>query len=196
MSSKSTVFYNRFSFLYPVVDVFLSPQKRLLTREINKMPHGQLLDVGVGNGSHLKYYKRHNITGIDTSLEMLNKARSSNNNRVELIEMNGEDLSFYSGSFDYVVLSHVIAVVDDPEQLLLEVYRVLRPGGYLFILNHFTPKNWIRHIDQGFDYCARLLHFRSIFRQKDLKALSKLELKSEISTSISGYFKLLIFLKK
>jgi phosphatidylethanolamine/phosphatidyl-N-methylethanolamine N-methyltransferase len=196
MSSKSTVFYNRFSFLYPVVDVFLSPQKRLLTREINKLPHGKLLDVGVGNGSHLKYYKRHNITGIDTSLEMLNKARSSNNNRVELIEMNGEDLSFSSGSFDYVVLSHVIAVVDDPEQLLLEVYRVLRPGGHVFILNHFTPNNWIRHIDQGFDYCARLLHFRSIFHQKDLKALLKLELKSEISTSISGYFKLLIFLKK
>ncbi len=61
--------------LYPLVDVFLQPQKKRLFGEINRAPHGRLLEIGVGNGSHLKYYHRHEITGIDNSESMLARAR-------------------------------------------------------------------------------------------------------------------------
>src|SRR5690349_9476198 len=114
MSRQTRSFYNRFAVFYPLVDLFLRPQKARLLQEINRVQEGSLLDVGVGNGAHLPQYKRHHITGIDTSVGMLRIASKRNCSRVLLLQMNGEALSFGDGQFDYVVLSHVMAVVDNP----------------------------------------------------------------------------------
>lgn len=51
MSIKTESFYNRFSLFYPLIDVFLRPQKRVLFKEINRLDIGQLLEIGVGNGA-------------------------------------------------------------------------------------------------------------------------------------------------
>jgi phosphatidylethanolamine/phosphatidyl-N-methylethanolamine N-methyltransferase len=75
MSRQSDSFYNKFSFLYPLVDVFLKPQKKVLFNEINRLPEGSLLEIGVGNGAHFQLYKKHQIIGIDTSAAMLEIAR-------------------------------------------------------------------------------------------------------------------------
>jgi phosphatidylethanolamine/phosphatidyl-N-methylethanolamine N-methyltransferase len=150
VSIPTQSFYNTFSLFYPLVDIFLRPQKKVLCKEVNQVPDGNLLEVGVGNGSHLQQYKKHRIIGIDTSAAMLKIAGKRNPTHVQLLEMNGEELLFPNGQFDYVVLSHVIAVVDNPEKLLEEAFRVLRPNGQMFILNHFTPNNWLKYVDQGF----------------------------------------------
>jgi phosphatidylethanolamine/phosphatidyl-N-methylethanolamine N-methyltransferase len=196
MSDQTERFYNTFSFFYPMVDLFLRPQKRLLHDEINKLASGELLDIGVGNGAHLHYYNTHRITGIDTSSTMLAIAARKNKSNVTLLQMDGEALAFHDNSFDYVVLSHVIAVVDHPEQLLAEVRRVLRPNGKLFILNHFTPDNPLRHVDRSFQLVARRLHFRAFFHTHDLEALSKLLLLKEVTFGPFSYFKLLIYQKQ
>lgn len=195
MSKQTSAFYNRFSVFYPLVDMMLKPQKRRLVNEVNSLPEGTLLEIGVGNGSHLGWYKRHRVTGIDTSAAMLEKARSHCPGNTVLIEMDGEALSFGNQAFDYVVLSHVIAVVDNPEQLLLEVHRVLKPQGRVFILNHFTPGNWLRHIDRAFAMFAKLLRFRSFFRLQDLGAICRFSLEQEIDLGIASYFKLMIYRK-
>ena len=193
MSKQTDKFYNRFSVFYPLVDLFLKPQKRKLFQEINKLPFGHVLEIGVGNGKHLHLYKTHKVTGIDTSLQMLEVARKQNNNNIELLQMNGESLSFPDQAFDYVILSHVIAVVDNPEKLLEETYRVLKPGGKIFILNHFTPNNWLRHIDNSFQIVSKILHFNSVFYINKLIAIKKFTLVKEISFGRLSYFKLLIY---
>lgn len=71
MSRATESFYNSFSFFYPLVDVFLKRQKKVLFDAINSMPDGKLLEIGVGNGAHLKLYQKHQITAIDTSAGML-----------------------------------------------------------------------------------------------------------------------------
>jgi phosphatidylethanolamine/phosphatidyl-N-methylethanolamine N-methyltransferase len=188
-------FYNRFYFLYPVVDVFLKPQKCRLLQEINALPCGHLLEIGVGNGSHLNLYQSHRITAIDTSLKMLETARKHQYANVELLQMDGERLLFPDQTFDYVVLSHVIAVVNNPEKLLEETYRVLKPNGQIFILNHFTPQNWLRHIDSSFQLVSKLFHFNSIFHVNRLVAIRKFTLLREIGFGQLSYFKLLIYAK-
>lgn len=188
-------FYNKISLLYPLVDIFLMPQKRILIKEVNALPSGKLLEVGVGNGSHLHLYRSHKVTGIDTSQKMLERAGKSKCESMKLIQMNGEDLSFPSGAFDYVVLSHVIAVVDDPEKLLEEAYRVLKPNGKVFILNHFTPLNWLRHCDSFFKRFSKIFHFRSVFHIRDVEAIKKFTLLKEHSFGHLSYFKLLIYCK-
>jgi phosphatidylethanolamine/phosphatidyl-N-methylethanolamine N-methyltransferase len=193
--NTSDKFYDRLAFLYPVVDLFLIPQKRIFFRKINEYPSGELLEIGVGNGQHLKYYRTHKITAVDTSEQMLRKARAQAGADVVLLQMNGEALSFPDQAFDYVVLSHVITVVNDPEQLLKEVHRVLKPFGKIFILNHFTPNNWLGIIDRLFLRISKWFHFKSVFQTTSLRTLEKFTLLREFGAGIFSYFKILIYEK-
>ncbi|WP_293310496.1 class I SAM-dependent methyltransferase [Pedobacter sp. UBA5917] len=193
--SAQTNFYNRFSFLYPLVDVFLKPQKKKFFNEINQLPHGNLLEIGVGNGSHFYLYKNHKITGIEISTSMLNIARKNQTDNIELFQMNGEKLDFKDNIFDYVILSHVIAVADDPEKLLTQCLRVLKPNGKLFILNHFTPDNFLKYVDRIFNFCSKWLHLKSLFYIKDIKVTDQFKLEKEIVLKPFSYFRILIFAK-
>lgn len=195
MTKSSNSFYNTFSRLYPIIDVFLKPQKRILFEEINGLPSGELLEIGVGNGKHLSLYKTHKIIGIDTSKSMLNIARNQELEGVELLEMSGENLLFKDHSFDYIILSHVIAVVNNPNTLLEESYRVLKPNGKVYILNHFTPNNWLRYIDMSFQMISKLFHFKSFFRIDSLTSIQKFTLLKTVSVDKLSYFKLLIYSK-
>jgi len=195
MSLHTDNFYNRFSFLYPLVDLVLTAQKKRLFREVNAMPAGKLLEIGTGNGSHFKWYQTHTITGIDSSVKMLKTAAGHLNKNITLLQMDAASLSFPCHSFDYIILSHVIAVVDDPEKVLEEACRVLKPGGKIFILNHFTPANWLGYTDRFFNFFARRLHFRSVFYADKLTALKKFTLVKEINFGWHAYFKLLIYSK-
>lgn len=55
----------------------------------------------------------------------------------------GDDLPFKDATLDYVVSAHVIEHFFDPVKALREWYRVIRPGGYIFII---AP-----HRDRTFD---------------------------------------------
>ncbi len=195
MNTQSEKFYNRWTFLYPIVDLFLRPQKRIFFNTINSYPHGQLLEIGVGNGAHFKYYNRHKIIGIDTSTSMVTKAQKRTKDNIEVVQMNGENLSFQNETFDYVILSHVLAVVEDPENLLKEVYRVLKPDGKIFILNHFTPNNWLGYVDKIFGGVSRIFHFKSVFHISDLRQIEKFKILRSFNAGPFSYFKILIYEK-
>jgi len=160
------------------------------------LPDGNLLEIGVGNGAYFHRYKKHKIIAIDTSKTMIEIARKRNNPTVKLIQMDGKELRFNNEQFDYVVLSHVIAVVDDPEKLFEEVRRVLKPEGKVLILNHFTPNSWLKYVDRAFAAFSKVFHFKSVFYIDEINAIKKFTLLKEISFSSLSYFKLLIYQKK
>jgi phosphatidylethanolamine/phosphatidyl-N-methylethanolamine N-methyltransferase len=195
MNNASEKFYDRLSFLYPVIDLFLMPQKQKFFGLINSYPQGRVLEIGVGNGNHLKYYPSHQITGIDTSENMLTQARKYQKDNIQLLKMNGEALSFPNEAFDYIILSHVIAVVDDPEKVLEEVYRVLKPCGKVFILNHFTPDNWLKYLDRCVAGISKFFHFKSVFQMASLRKIEKFKLLSAFPADPFSYFKILIYEK-
>lgn len=195
MSNQTEAFYNKFSFFYPLVDVFLKAQKNMLFKEINILPEGKVLDIGVGNGTHLRKYKKHKVVGIDTSASMLKIARKQNSPNIELVQMDGTALLYDNACFDYVVLAHVIAVVDDSEKLMEEVLRVLKSGGKVYILNHFTPDNWLRYVDKAFNVASGLFHFKSVFYLHDIATFRKFILLKEIPLGAVSYFKLLVYQK-
>lgn len=177
-----------------MVDWFLQPQKERLFNEINLQPKGNFLEIGIGNGSHLAKYQNHHITGIDTSKGMLNLAEKRKKTGTKLLLMSGESLDFENAQFDYVVLSHVLAVVDDPDKVLEECSRVLKPNGKLFILNHFTPNNALKYIDYMFNYFSKFLYFKSSFHLSQFSKLNEFELEKEINFVFS-YFKLIVYRK-
>jgi phosphatidylethanolamine/phosphatidyl-N-methylethanolamine N-methyltransferase len=102
-----------------------------------------VLDVGTGTGLSLPYFRPDlTITGIDISEDMLARAaqraeRKKLANIAGLHVMDAGDLQFADGAFDSVLATFVMSVVPNPTQVLQEIARVTRPGGRIFLFNHF-----------------------------------------------------------
>lgn len=104
---------------------------------------GSVLELGVGTGLALRHYGPGvTVTGVDYSAEMLDKARAKVaaeglRNVAALLRMDARSLEFGDASFDHVACMHVISVVPEPERVMAEIARVVRPGGTVVIVNHF-----------------------------------------------------------
>ncbi|MGZ8217280.1 class I SAM-dependent methyltransferase [Methylomagnum sp.] len=115
----------------------------------NKRP-GKVLEVGVGTGISLSYYrKEHEVHGIDISPDMLRLAerrvgRQKLSHVSSLSIMDARELEYEDQSFDAVVAAYVMSVVPEPQRVMREIERVLKPGGDVVIVNHFAAEKGFR----------------------------------------------------
>ena len=58
---------------------------------------------------------------------------------VQFVEADAEDLPFDSNGFDCVTIGFGLRNVTDKDKALREMYRVLRPGGQLLVLEFSKP---------------------------------------------------------
>jgi ubiquinone/menaquinone biosynthesis C-methylase UbiE len=86
---------------------------------------------------HARYRCR--IIGLDQSADMLRAARDRNGTFAGLVRGRAERLPFPDASFDHVTFTYLLRYVDDPPATLLELARVLRPGGHLATLEFSVP---------------------------------------------------------
>ncbi len=93
---------------------------------------GRLLDVGFGNGGYLKIASEMgwNAEGIDFDPKAVEVARARGLN---VSCGSAAELSGPSETYDVITLSHVIEHVHDPIALLRDLYRLLKPGGCLWL---------------------------------------------------------------
>jgi ubiquinone/menaquinone biosynthesis C-methylase UbiE len=107
---------------------------------------GDVLEVAVGTGLNLALYPAEaRLTGVDLSPEMLAQARSRSaaiGRPIELKEADVAALPFGDDSFDTVVSTLAMCVVPDDRAGILEMRRVLRPGGRLLLLDHIGSSWW------------------------------------------------------
>lgn len=126
---------------------------RLVLRRIDRAishfnirPTDRVLDMGIGTGNSLGYYRQGGkITGIDLSGGMLKICKDKINeggfSDVHVCQANALNLPFADDTFDHVFISHVISVVSDPVRLVREAQRVAKPAARVVILNHFQSTN-------------------------------------------------------
>ncbi|MCX5660668.1 MAG: methyltransferase domain-containing protein [Planctomycetota bacterium] len=110
--------------------------------QLRLRPGDRVLDMGVGTGSALGFYPKNvTIVGLDLSAGMLAKAadkcREQGLTHCQLLRGDALNPPFAPGSFDHVVITHVISVVSDPHRLLSLAARLVKPGGRIVVLNHF-----------------------------------------------------------
>tara|TARA_R110002096_G_scaffold353021_5_gene546319 strand:- start:4730 stop:5338 length:609 start_codon:yes stop_codon:yes gene_type:complete len=194
-SSSNQIFYNRIAPFYRLIDCFLRKHKSHLITELNASPSGDLLCMGVGFGKELKALQKHRIVGIDHSEKMLAKAKKYNPN-IELVCMKAEQTSFENESFDYIIMAHLLATDNQSEKIITEAKRLLKKDGKLFILNHFTPNNFLRYFDILFSPFSSLFHFQSVFYLASLPLKNTFKIDSNQPIGAWNYYRLLTLSKQ
>lgn len=131
-------------------DIFYNPYYIIRSRlykavenNVERM-HGSLLDFGCGSKpyehlfAHVTDYK-----GVDFK----GGGNNYKNTKID-VYYDGTTLPFDDGKFDNALATEVMEHVFNPEQILSELNRVLKPGGKLLIT---CPFNWPEH-EQPWDY--------------------------------------------
>jgi len=130
-------------------------ESRLLARYA--LPAGaRLLDLGCGSGEFVRrragaFPGAESITGVDVLPAMLRAAEAlcgatagsgaagavgaAPRPRLLFEEGDATGLRFPDGHFDFVALRHLTQLLPDPEAVLAECRRVLRPGGWLHVVS-------------------------------------------------------------
>lgn len=159
-----------------------------------------VLEIGVGSGSHAQLLATHagSFRGIDisdyavrsTSERMLRFSLKANIDRME-----AERLSFEDEAFDFVWSWGVIHHTSDPERVLSEMCRVLRPGGYAVTMvyhrnfwNYYVAGGLFHGVFKGDLFKTKSLH-KTVQRTTD-GAIARFYTISEWTEMIQKYFAL------
>jgi len=133
---------------------------------VSRLPrdHGHVLDVATGTGLVAAELVRRGfrVTGVDQSPEMLAGARRRFGGSVELVEAAVESLPFPDGAFDHLTFTYLLRYVGDPGATLVELARVVRPGGVVASLEFGVPRGvarpaWELYVRAGLPLAGRVL---------------------------------------
>lgn len=191
--------YRLFSGSYDVVfgPVF-HPGRKAAVGIANDRPGQRLLEVGVGTGLSLPYFRPDaRVIGIDISAEMLEKAKRRVERRqldqvAGLYVMDAEHLDFPDNSFDAVLALYVASVVPSPARFAAEMRRVCAPGGTIVLVNHFTSDNWLlRGFEKRLARLARHIGFHADFPLDQFRRDSGLAIREMRPSNLFGYWRLL-----
>ena len=161
----------------------LNIDKRWRRKTVQCMPQTHhVLDVAIGTADltieMLKRGKAEQVTGLDLSEQMMaigkmKVERKKWNDKVSFIYGNAQQMPFDDASFDGVTCAYGCRNFSDLDAGLKEMYRVLKPGGQVTILEFSYPKN--RLIRFVYDlYFSHILPFVGRIVSRDKTAYSYL----------------------
>jgi SAM-dependent methyltransferase len=119
-------------------------ERALLDMLVGEGPIGRLLDIGTGTGRVLELLAPHSeqSVGLDVDHDMLALARASlGEAQLSRAAVRHGDLHrppFEAGSFDVAVMHHVLHLLDEPGEAIVDAARLLRPGGRLLVADFAT----------------------------------------------------------
>ncbi|MBC7960745.1 MAG: class I SAM-dependent methyltransferase [Vallitaleaceae bacterium] len=159
-----------------------------------------VLDVGCGAGGKTIFYGTHKVKAI-YGLEILGKYKEEAEklakekgleNLFTFICEDASKMHFSDGFFDAIIMNDAMEHVDHPEAVLAECYRVLKPGGRLYL--NFPPYNhpYGAHLSDvmGFPWIHRFFSEKTLIEvYKDLvkdKPDGKERIEFRISQDASG----------
>lgn len=100
-------------------------------------PQARVLDAGCGESTYRSYFEDHSYVGIDTTVGNSNWDYSQLDTQADATA-----LPFRNACFDAVINIVVLEHTPDPQRVLCEIVRVLKPGGRLLLI---APQQWEVH---------------------------------------------------
>ena len=199
--------YDRWAPVYDIVFGAVFERGRDAAIEAAEKIGGRILEVGVGTGIALPHYSKNcRLTGIDISEQMLRKAHErvtefDLSNVEGLYVMDAERLTFPDNSFDVVVAQYVVSTAPNPEAVLDEFARVLKPGGEIIVVTRVGAEAGLRRtLEHWFQPAVRKLGWRTEFSferyAKWVARTSGIRLIERRSMPPLGHFSLIRFAKE
>ena len=130
----------------------------------------QVVDIGCGRGAVLVLAAQRLETGRAVGVDLWTHDQSGNSadatrrnmlaagvaDRVELQTADMTDLPLPSAAFDVVLSNVAVHNCDDPTRAIVEMQRVLRPGGRLLVADLRKTKSYQHQLEQlGFEQISR-----------------------------------------
>jgi ubiquinone/menaquinone biosynthesis C-methylase UbiE len=172
-----------------------------MTAKLENLDAGQILDVATGGGNFLKYLidtvsNYSEATGIDTKEAAASPFLKTfeQNPKVHYLTMAAEKMDFLDSSFDTVSISNSLHHLEDPERILREMLRVLKPSGTLIINEMYRDCNQtpaqqthvlLHHWWAAVDRTQNVIHKETFTRQELVDfaahlALEQIEVEDQI----------------
>jgi demethylmenaquinone methyltransferase/2-methoxy-6-polyprenyl-1,4-benzoquinol methylase len=140
--------------------------RRFLVSRVEAAPNDAVLDVATGTGAvalELIRQRKCSVVGLDQSAEMLAIARRRLPEQVRLVQGEADSLPFDAATFDALTFTYLFRYVDDPGATLLELARVVRPGGTIAGLEFGIPPSraarglWHLYVRYGLPAAGRII---------------------------------------
>lgn len=182
-----TAMFNRIAPKYDLLNRVLSLGidtiwRKKAIKQLNSDEHKKILDVATGTADMCieinKQLETEEIIGLDISSEMVNYGnkklkRKNLDSRIKLEVGDSENLRFEDAYFDATTVAFGVRNFGDLEKGLSEMFRILRPGGKIVILEFSRPR--VFPFKQLFNFYFRyLLPMIGKYSSKDKKAYSYL----------------------
>jgi ubiquinone/menaquinone biosynthesis C-methylase UbiE len=155
-----SIFNNPFYFIRKGLNTAIKQQATAL--------NGHLLDFGCGSKPYEEYFKHcTSYTGLDIEV-------SGHSHQHEKIDVfyDGKTIPFPDNHFDAVFSTEVLEHIFNPDTILKEIYRVMKPGAHLLLTCPFTwpeheiPYDYARYSSFGLKSLAEKNGFELVNQEK------------------------------
>jgi len=180
---------NVYELLANTGDMCLKRRAAILLNELNPQKDDKILDIGCGDGFYLYLLSRlgnFNLTGIDNDREAIEKAKKQiSPKKARFVLEDIYHMPFRDGEFTKIVCSEVLEHLPDDMRGLLEIRRVLKKGGTIFVtvphwnypffwdpINYILQRVFKTHVKSGFWAGVWNFHER-LYRVAQLRKLFK-----------------------
>src|SRR5690606_12252387 len=127
-------FYRHYLFPYVLAWAMQQPVRKAPRQRVLARAQGRVLEIGFGTGVHLAQYpdqvrELRALVPESRLAERVSRRVAQSGRKVQVHQLAGESSPFADNSVDTLVCALTLCSVRDPEQVVGEVYRVLKPGG-------------------------------------------------------------------
>ena len=134
-----------FAASYDLLNAGVEGRLRRYRQQTAGRARGDVLEIGGGTGANLPFYRRDvRLTVLEPNPHMVRRLRRTADKlgrSVDIVVGSGEEISFPDDSFDSVVTTLVLCMVNDLDQVVREARRVLRPRGVFYFYEHVASNS-------------------------------------------------------